>query len=83
VSNRPAITGPELIKLLIKDGWAKDEQRTHGIALIKQLEDGSILSTIIPTKRKSLPAGTLAAILGPKQTCLGHDGLMRLLKKKK
>jgi len=76
----PAITGPELIKLLKKDGWQERDRATHGLALTKSLPDGRVLVTIVPTKSRSLPKGTLNAIL--KQTELGRDGLQELLKRK-
>jgi hypothetical protein len=47
----------------------------------KLFPDGRYRVTIIPTSNESLPKGTLAAILGPKQTNIGHDGLIELLKK--
>jgi predicted RNA binding protein YcfA (HicA-like mRNA interferase family) len=77
----PAISGPELIKLLKKDGWQEEGRATHGIALTKRLPNGRTLVTIVPTKKRSLPKGTLNAIL--KQTKLGRDGLIDLLKKSK
>jgi predicted RNA binding protein YcfA (HicA-like mRNA interferase family) len=74
----PAITGPELIKLLLKNGWQEEDRVTHGLALSKKKSDGRTLVTVIPTKPRSLPRGTLSAIL--KQTELGRDGLLALLK---
>jgi len=56
----PAITGPELIKLLKKDGWEEDGYRTHGMALKKEFKNlGIIRSTVIPTRNESLPKKTL------------------------
>ncbi|NUM78012.1 type II toxin-antitoxin system HicA family toxin [candidate division KSB1 bacterium] len=76
----PAITGPELINLLKKDGWEERGNRaTHGISLTKTLPNGRTLTTIIPTKSRSLPIGTLKAILSSKQTGLGREGLQELL----
>lgn len=77
----PALTGPELIKFLKKDGWEEAGKRTHGIALKKRYGDQCRI-TIIPTKTDSLPTGTLNAILGSKQTGLGAKGLRKLLQKK-
>ena len=37
--------------------------------------------TIIPDKRSSLPPGTLAAILGPKQSGLGREGLAEMIER--
>jgi predicted RNA binding protein YcfA (HicA-like mRNA interferase family) len=74
----PAINGLQLIRLLELDGWARGRHTTHGQALRKQFGDRTRVTTI-PTKRLSLPAGTLAAILGPKQTGLGREGLRDLI----
>lgn len=75
----PQISGKDLIRLLKKDGWIEGEYRTHGVALWKRFPDGKRV-TIIPTKSRSLPSGTLAAILSDRQTGLGRQGLERLLK---
>ena len=80
--NIPAISGNELIKLLTKHGWSIHGKRTHGVSLKKTIA-GKTLITIIPTKNDSLPKGTLGAILGVKQTNIGSDGLLEMLKKKK
>jgi predicted RNA binding protein YcfA (HicA-like mRNA interferase family) len=77
----PAISGNELIKLLLKDNWEISHKATHGISMKKRFPDGRYRVTIIPTSNESLPKGTLAAILGPKQTNLRRDGLLDLLKK--
>jgi predicted RNA binding protein YcfA (HicA-like mRNA interferase family) len=78
----PAISGPELIKLLKKDGWIEKRNMAHGIILIKyfQSEDRTRVTTI-PTKRRSLPRGTLMDILGSTQTCLGRKGLTELMQR--
>ena len=75
----PAVTGPELIKLLIKDGWEVRRRANHGISLSKRLDDGITIVTIVPTKPRSLPAGTLKAIL--KQTRLSRERLLELIRK--
>jgi predicted RNA binding protein YcfA (HicA-like mRNA interferase family) len=77
----PAITGPELIRLLKADGWQEGRRATHGITLAKKTDEGRTLVTLVPTKPRSLPIGTLMAIL--KQTRLGRDGLLELLNKKR
>jgi predicted RNA binding protein YcfA (HicA-like mRNA interferase family) len=74
----PAVDGSRLISLLEKDGWQIDRQSTHGITLKKSV-GGELRITTIPTKSRSLPPGTLAAIPGPRQTGLGRAGLLRLL----
>jgi len=62
------------------DSWVIDGQRTHGVALKKDV-GSRILVTIIPTASSSLPIGTLQQILGNKQTRLGKVGLLALLNK--
>lgn len=43
-------------------------------------ESSRTLVTTIP-KRSPIPRGTLAGILGPKQTRIGRDGLLALIDK--
>jgi len=74
------ITGPELIKLLVKDGWVEGRMATHGRSLSKRFSDRTRV-TIVPTKNEPLTDGTLAAILGPKQAGLGKSGLRELIAK--
>lgn len=76
----PALTGPELIKLLKKDGWIENGYRTHGMAMVKKFPDRKRVTTI-PTVKESLPKSTLFKILGPKQTGIGRKGLLKLLSK--
>jgi predicted RNA binding protein YcfA (HicA-like mRNA interferase family) len=75
----PAITGPELIKLLKADGWQEGRRATHGLTLTKKTDEGRTLVTLVPTKSRSLPIGTLMAIL--RQTRLGREGLLELIEK--
>lgn len=77
----PALTGEELIKHLQKDGWNIKRRTKYGIALIKIFADRTRVTTV-PTKGGSLPKKTLFDILGPKQTNIGRDGLLELLKRK-
>jgi predicted RNA binding protein YcfA (HicA-like mRNA interferase family) len=74
----PAINGLQLIRLLERDGWQRGHHTTHGQGLRKRVGDRTRVTTI-PTKRVPLPAGTLAAILGPKQTGIGREGLRELI----
>ena len=75
----PSLSGPELIDILLKNGWTEHGKRTHGLALKKKQKNGRTLVTIIPTKSGSLPKGTRGAILGPLQTKIGTKGLLKLL----
>jgi len=76
----PAITGKQLIRLFRRDGWIEVRRVRHGIAFAKVGPDGRQRTTIIPDKRSVLPPGTLAAILSPKQSELGRDGLVALIR---
>ncbi|OGO04628.1 MAG: hypothetical protein A2Y60_02055 [Chloroflexi bacterium RBG_13_54_9] len=78
----PAINGKKLIRLLQKDGWAIPIRGTtkHGVALAKATS-GRTRVTVIPDTTASLDDGTLAAIIGPKQTNIGRQGLLDLLNK--
>jgi len=76
----PAISGRQLIKLLRKDGWEPGRRAKHGMTLTKVFP-GRARVTFVPDTSASLPPGTLAAILGPKQTGIGRKGLLSLIKK--
>ncbi len=76
----PAISGKQLIKLLVKDDWIIEGRRTHGVALSKHFDDRTRV-TIIPDTYAPLDDGTLGAILGLKQTCIGKAGLLDLVNK--
>ena len=79
----PAITGPQLTKLLTLDGWQISKRRKkkarHGTPLYKHFSDRKRV-TVVPLRNDSLPMGTLSDILGPKQTGLGRKGLQKLIK---
>ncbi len=74
------LSGKQLIKLLIKDGWSIGRKAKHGITLTKSFSDRTKV-TFVPDTRASLPLGTLMAILGSKQTCIGRKGLADLIDK--
>ena len=73
----PAITGPELIRLLEKIGWEVKRRGKHGLTIIKKFPNGRTLVTTISTRNESLPKGTLHDIL--KQTKISTAGLKKLL----
>lgn len=77
-ANLPAITGKQLIRLLISDGWEEKRRARHGVALSKTI-GGRTRVTVVPDTRASLPQGTLGNILCPLQTGLGRKGLSYLL----
>ena len=80
MGNLPAVSGKQLIKLLTSDDWVEGRKARHGTALTKKYGDTTRV-TVVPNKKASLPEGTLRAILGPKQTHLGSNGLERLIRK--
>ena len=77
----PAITGRQLIRLFRLDGWRDTGRTRHGVGLAKADATGRMRVTTIPDKRRPLAPGTLAAILGPKQSNLGRAGLAALIAK--
>ena len=76
----PALSGKQLISVLQKDGWIVKRQGRHGMALAKNFGEHSKV-TVVPNTRASLDDGTLGAILGVKQTCIGRRGLLDLINK--
>ena len=76
----PAISGHDLISLLLKDGWVEKRRNDHAVILRKRFSDRTRV-TIVQDISESLKAGTLSAILGTKQTNIGKDGLRELLTK--
>ena len=78
----PAISGSELIELLVKDGWECVRNATHGASLKKyDTKTKRTKVVIIPTKPGSLPPTTLGRILSVKQSGIGRKGLLKLLEK--
>ena len=80
MTNPPSVKGKQLIRLLQKDGWIVKRNANHGVSLSKAHSDRTRV-TVIPNTTASLPDGTLGAILGPKQTCIGKQGLLALINK--
>ena len=81
---RRAVTGPELIDLLVEDGWTKVRRTTHGIWLTKwDPQTDRERRTVVPDKPGSLAKSTLGQILSSQQTGLGAAGLQRLLDRKR
>lgn len=75
----PAITGYQLIRLLKLDGWVPVRDSREGVVFHRRYEDGTFRSTVVGRKRRPLTDGVLAAILGPRQTGIGRDGLRTLI----
>jgi predicted RNA binding protein YcfA (HicA-like mRNA interferase family) len=78
MSNIPAISGPQLMRLLEKDGWVVKRFANHGARLHKEFEDRAVV-TVIHSKSRSLPKGTLKDIL--KQTRVSDENLLQLIEK--
>jgi hypothetical protein len=82
MSDFPAITGKELIRLLVNNGWEIKRKMTHGIGLTKYSPElGRILVTCIPDKNRPLSKNTLTLILGSNQSRIGMLGLKELIAK--
>ena len=78
----PAISGQQLIRLLVNDGWIINRKANHGMSLSKYFPElKQSLVTIIPDKNKPLTENTLGLILGSKQTQIGKKGLRALIDK--
>jgi len=76
----PAISGKQLIKLLVKDGWEIRRKAKHGFSLAKCLPARTLV-TLVPNKSKPLPIGTLSDIWGVDQTRYGRKGIQKLIEK--
>lgn len=75
----PAITGRQLMRLLLLDGWELVRRAPHGRFYAKTLPDGTRIHATVPDKTRPLKPGTLSAILGLQQTGLGRAGLAALI----
>ena len=63
------VTGKELLKLLLAEGWEKVRRSRHGWWLEKFV-DGRTRHTVVKPTRTPVPWGTLNKILSPQQTGL-------------
>lgn len=75
------ITGRQLIRLLQKHQFEIARSARHGVSMRKRLAEGRTIVTVVPDTGEALPRGTLMAILGPKQTRLGRQGLLELIRR--
>ena len=76
----PALTGRQLISLLMRNGWVEQRRANHGVFLVK-LVDGRRRTALVKDTSRDIPRGTLSAILSSKQTGLGRAGLLRLMER--
>lgn len=75
-----AISGKELVELLLKDGWKIARRTNHGLLLWKVFPGESApRTTIVPDKSRDLADKILGVILGVKQTRIGRQGLQELI----
>ena len=72
-----AISGKELIRYLLRDGWVVERDAQHGLFLRKGHR-----TTVIRNTSESLRPGTLSAIIGDDQTGLGREGLEDLIRRR-
>ena len=80
MSDMPAITGKQLIRLLRKDGWEIRRKVNHGISLSKYHPNHNrVLVTCVPDKNRELSKNTLGMILSPNQSRIGRKGLKKLI----
>jgi hypothetical protein len=71
----PPVTGKQLIWLFRQAGWDEVRRSKEGIMFAKRFPDGRFASTVISPTRRPLTPGTLGAIIGPRQSGIGRDGL--------
>lgn len=62
MSKLPQLSGRELVKVFLKDGWFKVSQRGSHIKLRKNLKPVGKATVIVPL-HKTLKRGTLSGIL--------------------
>lgn len=78
----PALSGKQLIRLLLKDGGSIEGKSSPGSHVaVGYYVRGHKQVFIIPDTSESLPMGTLHGIISKKQTGLGKNGLLKLLNK--
>lgn len=75
----PPVTGRQLIRLFIRDGWEVKRQHSSHVILSKMDREGRHRVVVIPNRRSPLPDGTLNAIIGLRQSGIGRSGLRELL----
>lgn len=80
MSDIPALSSRQFIRLLKKEGWVEAGRRTHGLALVKKF-DGMTKVALDPENRNPLAQSVLGAILSVKQTGIGRGGLKTMIKK--
>jgi len=81
VGDIPGLTGNQLIALLVKDGWTRSGQRTHGYALTRRDANGRVRIALVKPTNKTIPDSTLGAILSVKQSGIGRAGLKDMIER--
>jgi predicted RNA binding protein YcfA (HicA-like mRNA interferase family) len=77
----PAITGKQLERLFRLDGWEPKRRAQEETFFAKKDAAGVVRHTVITTKNRPLASGTLTAMLGPKQSNVGRDGLREMIRR--
>lgn len=73
----PVISGDQIIKLLIKEGFQVTRQKGSHISLHKRLEEGNMVLVVVPRKRE-IKKGTLLSII--KQSRIPRDEFLSRIK---
>ena len=76
----PALTGKQLIRLLVADGWEIVRNAPHGAWLRKRFPHETRFATVKDT-RAQVPPTYLAIVLSAKVTGIGRQGLLALIEK--
>ena len=80
MADLPALSGRQFVRLLEADGWRFVRYSRHGALLTKRV-GGESKNVVVKDTSRDIPNGTLARILGQRQTGLGRDGLLRLIER--
>lgn len=76
------ISGRELLRLLMLDGWRRGNRVTHGIYISRRFsQEPRPRSTVVPDKSSDIPEPTLGGILSVKQLGIGVRGLQELIER--
>ena len=69
------VTGKQINKFLMQDGWERKRRTRHGWQMRGSDAAGRKRLAIVPNTREVLKPGTISAILGPDQSNLGREWL--------
>lgn len=80
MADLPALSGRQLIRLLLKAGCTQVRRTEHGVGLRYVSGDGRVRLIIVPDKDVAL-GHTLNDILSVKQSAIGRAGLLEMIEK--